>query len=128
MRNGIVTQKPWFNIVSCVVASVFHKSNSFFSATHEIPKKATSNVNVYIQVLRRSFLSRTIENQKQTLKIFKNSLNVLRVCSVYFSKLLKSNRIFWVRTIEKIAYNSVGSVLFAIFLDSILLEPDQCLI
>ena len=82
MRSGNVTKKPWFNIVSCVVASFFRRSTLSFFATHETLQKATDNVNVYISFSRRPHKTFHPTNHSRTKKLLKLIFNKLRMVFV----------------------------------------------
>ncbi|MDD4203302.1 MAG: hypothetical protein PHQ52_07530 [Candidatus Omnitrophica bacterium] len=89
MRNGNVLKNTWFNIVSCVVASIFNRSTFSFCATHETPKQAKENVNVYIPSSRRLLSNSHITDLTKNKKLFETILNNSRMV---FAKIAMNRR------------------------------------
>ncbi|MDD4203169.1 MAG: hypothetical protein PHQ52_06860 [Candidatus Omnitrophica bacterium] len=98
MRNGNVLKNTWFNIVSCVVASIFNRSTFSFCATHETPKQAMENVNVYIPSSRRLLSNSHITDLTKTKKLFEIISNNSRMV---FAKIAMNRRFLSIFTNSK---------------------------
>jgi len=72
-----------------VVAFFFHRSTFSFFATHETPKQANENVNVYIQSSRRPQTNSHITDLTKAKELFKGSLNNSRMV---FAKIAMNRR------------------------------------